>query len=515
MSDLNVKLVLSAVDRITSPVDRITKRLSQMTKPLTAGASALWKGFGFPKIGADLSNVADKFGRVQGSAMSLLRTMGALTFGAGGLGWAFKRQFVDSAANSEEFQLQLEGIEGSATKAKASLDWLKNFGKGKPFLTDDLIHAFTDLRDAGFADPRKHGFFEGLANTAAAKRKSIGEAVDAVQGALLGNFKGLKGLGIGTDVSPDQQWLRFTYVDAAGRRIRKITQNNTDAIQAMLAKIFYKRFPDAMTKASKSWSGLMTQLSQAWSNFKDDVMDAGVFSWLKQKAEWILETVNRMAKSGELRRMAEEFAQKLISGFETAWRFLQNEFLPTMKTLWGDLKFGVDKLGGLKNTLALMAGIRMAPLAKDMLDLGKAIGDLTKDTVLSKLGKLAGTIGIIVVGMESWSDIMTNDALWKNLDPKNNPDDARTGSAGSVEEQHRNLRAFARKMGTPVPLSMFGPAKPFAGSAAAGLGPAGGARGTLQIDIRSDGAPVRVKKLESAGWLDLNVDLGPIPLGGH
>ena len=49
------------------------------------------------------------------------------------VGYAFKRTFVDTAPQFEDFRTTLETIEGASEEAKASMDWIDAFAVKTPF----------------------------------------------------------------------------------------------------------------------------------------------------------------------------------------------------------------------------------------------------------------------------------------------------------------------------------------------------------------------------------------------
>lgn len=91
-----------------------------------------------------------------------------LKFGAiaGGIGWAFKSQFVDTASQFEKFSAILETVEGSSKKAKGSMGWVSDFAAKTPYELDQVMDAYVKLKSYGM-DPM-NGLLKSLGDTSSA-----------------------------------------------------------------------------------------------------------------------------------------------------------------------------------------------------------------------------------------------------------------------------------------------------------------------------------------------------------
>ena len=237
-----------------------------------------------------------------------------------GLGFVFKRTFVDTAAEFERFQTILTTVEGSSIKAKSSMDWISDFAVKTPYELASVTGAFVKLRAYGL-DP-KNGLLKTLGDTSAAMGKPIMQTVEAIADAVTGENERLKEFGIKAAIDGDQ--VRYEYTDKAGKQqFKAVDKNNRALIQSTLEAIWNEKYAGAMGAQSKTWEGMLSNLSDQWTRFEQMVMDAGVFDELKTALDQVLDKINQMAKTGALQTLAKDVSEGLI---------------PTIKTLWAVFK---------------------------------------------------------------------------------------------------------------------------------------------------------------------------------
>ena len=233
-----------------------------------------------------------------------------------GLGFAFKRTFVDTAAEFERFRTILTTVEGSSVKAKTSMDWISDFAVKTPYELAAVTDAFVKLRAYGL-DP-KNGLLKTLGDTSAAMGKPIMQAVEAIADAVTGENERLKEFGIKAAIDGDQ--VRYEYTDKAGKQqFKAVDKNNRALIQSTLEAIWNEKYAGAMGAQSKTWEGMLSNLSDQWTRFKQMVMDAGVFDQLKSALNQVLDKINQMAKTGALQALAKDVAEGLIPTIKTLW----------------------------------------------------------------------------------------------------------------------------------------------------------------------------------------------------
>ncbi len=236
MSDLRVKLILEAIDRMTSPVRRMGGAVRSTLSSITRGfmevnrqVRALGKGM-------------TEFGKAVTFKISApLAGLGLL---------AIKR-----AADFEDFRATLETATGSADAASDAWERVSKFATTTPFQLEEVLQAFIKLKNLGL-DPSEEAL-TSYGNTASSMGKTLDQFIEAVADASTGEFERLKEFGIKASVNGKK--VAFTF-----RGVRTVIKNNADDIQKYLKAIGDNNFAGAMEKK-------MLGLKGVWSNFQDTV----------------------------------------------------------------------------------------------------------------------------------------------------------------------------------------------------------------------------------------------------
>lgn len=217
---------------------------------------------------------------------------------AAGLGFLGK-SVIDTSAQFEKFAVTLEVVEGSAEKAKKALDWVSDFAQRTPYEVAEVTAAFVKLRSYGF--DATNGTLKTLGDTAAAMGKTLNQVVEAYADATTGEFERLKELGIRSKSTKDQ--VTFTWVEN-GKEISKTVKKNATEIGNFLTETLGKKFGGAMDKLSKTWSGMWSNMMDAWTGFMRKIGEAGFFDSMKRRLQSLLDAIQRWEKDGTLRRVA-------------------------------------------------------------------------------------------------------------------------------------------------------------------------------------------------------------------
>lgn len=237
------------------------------------------------------------------------------TIAGGALGYLFKREFIDTASQFEKFETVLKTLEGSTEKARKSMAWIQQFGATTPYEIDGVTESFVRLKAYGI-DPMD-GTLQTLGDTAAAMDKPIMQAVEAIADAITGENERLKEFGIKAAKGGGQ--ITYEYVNKAGKQMSAtVDASNRKMIQSTLMAIWNEKYKGAMNDLSSTWGGMLSNISDQWTNFKILVMKQGLFDKMKSKLEGLLNKINEMAASGELEKKAKAFGDSLIVGFDKA-----------------------------------------------------------------------------------------------------------------------------------------------------------------------------------------------------
>lgn len=332
MSSTNLKVILSAVDKLSPALKKI-KRISGLTS----------------KSLRDIGRAGSQLTRAIGTTALV-----GFTAAVGGL-WkvlGVNREF-------ERFQTILETIEGSSEKAKQSMDWVQNFAIKTPYELAEVTDAFVKLKAYGI-DPT-NGALASAGDAGAAMGKSVNQAVEALADAMTGENERLKEFGI----KAQKQGDKITYNwNQNGKQMRKTADANSAAqIEAVITGIWNSRYGGAMDKLAGTFDGMWSNMKDTVAKFAKGIGDAGAFDSLKYQMSGVLSLMNLWAEDGTLDEVAKLISGVLtdaVSGLIDTLREVDmvevvKGFGETLKSINETIK----SLGGLKN-IAIGLGVALA-----------------------------------------------------------------------------------------------------------------------------------------------------------
>lgn len=213
------------------------------------------------------------------------------------------KSVINTTAQFESFQATLETVEGSSEKARASLDWISDFAKKTPFEVEELTRSFVKLRAYGM-DPT-NGLMEDLGNASSAMGKSLIDAVEMIADASTGEFERLKEFGIRAEQAGKK--VTFSWTEN-GKTLTKTVNKTSDEITKFIRERFGARFSGAMLRQSKTWNGMMSNLSDSWTDFQRRIGEAGFFDAVKNQLGKVLDFISRLDADGSLDRWAKNMS---------------------------------------------------------------------------------------------------------------------------------------------------------------------------------------------------------------
>jgi len=214
------------------------------------------------------------------------------------------KSFIDAAATTEQFQVRLQVLLGSMKEGKALFRDMADFASRVPFEFENIMEAATSLA----------GVLEG-------GRKEIARYMP-----LIGDLAAASGLDIKTVT---EQVIRMFSAGAGAAdlfRERGIlamlgfqsgvsyTAEETKKILIQAWEEPASKFRGATDLLAKTWAGGMSMLKDKWFAFRNDIMEGGLFNYLKALTGVInKELVGAMGNSKEA---GKKLATTLINGFE-------------------------------------------------------------------------------------------------------------------------------------------------------------------------------------------------------
>lgn len=325
-----------------------------------------------------LNKLHAEFGAVNSAASNVRSRAGSLmtqatVAGAAG-GFFFKTQFLDTAAAFEDYKAVLKTVERSETKAAEALQWTSDFAAKTPYALAEVTEAYVQLRSYGL-EPT-NGLLQTLGDTSAAMNKPILQSVEAIADAVAGENERLKEFGI--LASKSQGLITYDYTDSSGQQ-RQMTASadNRREIEETLSAIWNDKYSGAMEERSKTWTGMISNMSDQWTRFTNMIMAAGMFDWMKNKLGGFLSTLDQMAADGTLQAYAKDIGDKLVGFAEGVWA--AGTAISNITSLISNM------VGGWENLIYILTIIKLAPLIASIYQLGAALLPLVK-TILPMLG---------------------------------------------------------------------------------------------------------------------------------
>ncbi|MDE0434060.1 MAG: hypothetical protein OXH92_08615, partial [Bryobacterales bacterium] len=153
---------------------------------------------------------------------------------------------------------------------------------------------------------------------------------------------------------------------ADGAQIRQVLGGILDAKYRMRPATAHpssaKKFGGAMAQESKTFMGMMGNLADQWARFRNLVMASGLFDWLTGRLGRLLDTLDRMAASGSLQRIAEQVGKRLVDAFKAAEAAVEWAW-PWIKKLALGLDWIAGKMGGWGNMAGVFTGLYLTKKA--------------------------------------------------------------------------------------------------------------------------------------------------------
>lgn len=341
MSELKLSLIIDGVNRASGPIRKIIGDINHAGRVINKFSRLRGLNNATSAVLTNLSATSREAGR-------LTARLGILS---GVTGFAFKRQFVDTASDFEKFQTILRTTEGSSEAAQRSMEWISLFATKTPFELAEVTNSFVKLRAFGL-DPTQ-GLLMTLGDTASAMGKPVIQTVEAIADAVTGENERLKEFGIKAFTKGNK--TRFEFTDKEGNQQFKIVdKNNRAMVQSTLQAIWNEKYEGSMERLSKTWIGMTSNISDQWTRFVQKVMGSGLFDWMKNKLSKFLDQIDNLAASGKLDQLAGELGNNIKKTFIILFD-IGRALLNILKPIASAINFIADALGGYKNLIAFIA----------------------------------------------------------------------------------------------------------------------------------------------------------------
>lgn len=270
----------------------------------------------------ELRGMKGQAGKSDAALKGLWKQFAAGLIAVGGLAAAFRgakglvKSFMDAAVQTENYKVRLEALLGSQEAAAEAMQFFQDVASKVPFTLQDVIEAGTTVTAFG-ADLKK--WTPILTDLAAVMGLDLVDAANALGRAYAG------GAGA-ADIFRERGILQIIKDSA---KMKHGIEDITKLTLPQFRDIMYESFTDpkgriagAADKLAKTWTGMISMLEDAWFQFRQAVMEAGVYDWLKDQLKGLLEEINRLKETGKLKEWAEKTAAAFVSLIDVTGIFL-------------------------------------------------------------------------------------------------------------------------------------------------------------------------------------------------
>lgn len=262
----------------------------------------------------------------------------------------------------ERYETQLSTLEGSAEKAKASMDWIAEFARATPYGLSQVTAAFVKLKSYGL-DPID-GTLKSMGDWGAAMGKSLDQVVEAIADATTMEFERLKELGL--RAKQDKDSITFSWTEA-GKAMTATTAKTGEAINKFLNDYAGRRFGGAMEGLAKTWEGILDKVGDTWQAFLKKIGDAGFFDAMKDRLTGVLDTIDQWFESGKVDRIAKIISNSLVVMVDTIGTII-DRVVTHLDFLFSKL----DQIEPYFEAIAIAIGLSVAAFAPWMTALALA-----------------------------------------------------------------------------------------------------------------------------------------------
>ena len=348
MSNRFVKKLSNGAAKLARKMGLATGKTARANSKLRRFGQAAEKAAGkAKKLGKDIQQLAPL---AQGAGQALA------ALGASGV--AVASGVLKVGTEVESLRAKLKTVTGSAGAAKEAFGDIQQFTATTPFQLQEITNAFVALRVRGLDGSNKA--MTAYGDIAAALGKDLGETVQAVAQATVGEFESLKSLGISSKKNGDI--VKFTF-----QGVTTTIQNNAVAIEEYLQSVGRsEKFAGAMADQAKTTAGAISNLKDSIFAWLSLVADSGPQEAFKR----LIRTIAGGASEGEsfaemlgqyltiaidkVTNMIQKFTSEDVQGTLQAWGSAFNRLVNAIGAAVDAARWLTDTLGGTEEAMSVV-----------------------------------------------------------------------------------------------------------------------------------------------------------------
>lgn len=257
---------------------------------------------GFRALGMGLDKMRSGLGLVSRAVFSLQGAIAGLGVGL------LAKSFTNAASTAESYRTRLNVLLRSQSEGNRLFKEMSEFAGTVSFQYEEIMGAATNLAGVmkGGVDEIKQ-WMPGIADLAAASGLGIQDTTQQIirmysAGAASADLFRERGvlamLGFQAGVSYSAEETR--------KRLMEVFNDPLSQVKG------------AATELAKTWDGMLSMMADRWFQFRNMVMEAGVFDYMKAAISLLLDYMDRLQKEGNLEKWAKELAGYIIDAMEAA-----------------------------------------------------------------------------------------------------------------------------------------------------------------------------------------------------
>jgi hypothetical protein len=297
----SIVAIFSAADRLTAPLRGITSSMERFTN--SVNRAGIQTG-AMVRRAAAVSSLKSSFGDASRASGDLARGIRNVGLAAAALtaGGAFGiKKFADGIiSTSAQFEDLFAGMttqyDGNALAAKKSMNWVSEFARKTPYELKEVTEAFISLKTMG-VDPLQNNALRTLGNAAAAFTKPIDDTVQAITDTMNRDTERLKKLGITSNIDSQKGTIKFSWREHERDISKTVELANKTLIANTILDIWSRKYDGAMERRSHTWTGIMSNISDNWSRFNQQIGEAGFFPSVEKRLDELYASTDRFMQS--------------------------------------------------------------------------------------------------------------------------------------------------------------------------------------------------------------------------
>ena len=307
--NLALKIFFDAKDAASSVIAKIRTSLSQATAETDKfGKANRSASADSTHFSASLGGLAGQLGAVAASYLSLNGLKSAL------------ESILQTGGKFETIGIQMRSVMGSVADGDTAFKWVKDFAKNTPLDLEGVSQAFVKLKAFGL-DP-----MDGSLQAITDQTSKLGGSQETLNGIVLALGQAWAKQKLQTEeinqlvergVPVWEMLSNVTGKNAAElAKMAESGQLGRDTIKGLIDEI--GRSSEGSSQAMmSSWTGLMSNLGDTWSQFLDRIAQSGLMDYFKAQLQELLRTVEEMANNGQLQQIAQQISDFFVGAAAT------------------------------------------------------------------------------------------------------------------------------------------------------------------------------------------------------